>query len=158
MNNLQRIVAYLCCNYPYGSELSKARLTKLVYLADWFSALADERTLTDIEWVFNHYGPYVDDVVDSVSRHNSFNIERTQTMYGSDKWVISYDGDREELDSLDERTKEILNLVITNTQTMYFNSFIDYVYSTYPVRAQNRYAHLDLVELANEYLAQETEA
>ncbi|HHP0493825.1 Panacea domain-containing protein [Vibrio sp. Y29_XK_CS5] len=152
MNELQRIVAYLCSNYPHGSELSKARLTKLVYLADWFSALSDEETLTDIDWVFNHYGPYVDDVVDSVTRHKDFSVDHTKTMYGSDKWVISYHGSEREVNRLNERTKEILDLVIKKTKNMYFNDFIDYVYSTYPVRAQNRYTNLNLVELADEYL------
>ncbi len=155
MNKLQRIVAYLCINYPHGSELSKARLTKLVYLADWFSALADAKPLTKINWVFNHYGPYVDDVVDSISRHDDFNIDRTQTMYGSDKWVISYVGDEEELQELNKRTKQVLDLVIKKTKNMYFNEFIDYVYSTYPVRAQNRYSKLDLVKLANEFKEKE---
>ncbi|MEZ5578109.1 MAG: hypothetical protein R3F40_00950 [Candidatus Competibacteraceae bacterium] len=31
----------------------------MIYLADWFSSLADGKKLTDIEWLFNHYGPYV---------------------------------------------------------------------------------------------------
>lgn len=155
MNKLQRIVAYLCIHYPHGSELSKARLTKLVYLADWYSALADEKTLTNIDWVFNHYGPYVDDVVESVARHDGFSIDRTQTMYGSDKWIISYDGDEDEPESLNNRTKQILDLVIKKTKNMYFNEFIDYVYSTYPVQAQDRYSNLDLVTLADEFLENE---
>ena len=75
MTKLQNIVAYLCSMYPHKSELSNARLTKLVYLAHWFSALLDGRPMTNIEWLFNHYGPYVDDVVDSVRNTQYFSLE-----------------------------------------------------------------------------------
>ena len=48
MDNVKDIVAYICCKYPYSSELSNARLTKLVYLADWMSAVANDEQVTDI--------------------------------------------------------------------------------------------------------------
>ncbi len=85
MNPIQIITAYYCLNYSYPGELSNARLTKLVYLADWFSALADRKTMTNIEWVFNHYGPYVDDVINNVSFTPYFTIITTETAYGSSK-------------------------------------------------------------------------
>ncbi|OEF21054.1 hypothetical protein A145_04925 [Vibrio splendidus 5S-101] len=152
MNSIQLIVAYYCLNYPYPSELSNARITKLVYLADWYSALGDGETLTNIQWLFNHYGPYVDDVINNVKFNSSFTVTPTQTTFGSEKSVISFRG--MEIDvygELSARTRQILDLVIEKTKDLYFNDFIDYVYSTYPVRAQNRYAVLNLVQLASEY-------
>ncbi|OQQ07145.1 hypothetical protein BK411_13575 [Vibrio splendidus] len=151
MNPIQIITAYYCLNYSYPGELSNARLTKLVYLADWFSALADRKTMTNIEWVFNHYGPYVDDVINNVSFTPYFTIITTETAYGSSKKVVSYQGPDISND-LNPRIRQILDLVIDKTKDMYFDDFINYVYSTYPVRAQNRYSKLDLVALANEYL------
>ena len=35
MAKLVDVVGYLCEHYPHKAELSKARLTKMVYLADW---------------------------------------------------------------------------------------------------------------------------
>ncbi|MDX7827491.1 Panacea domain-containing protein [Aeromonas caviae] len=150
MNKLQKIIAYFCVKYPHKGELSKARLTKLVYLADWFSALIDDRQLTDIDWLFNHYGPYVDDVVEVASRSPYFSIVSEQTMYGSDKYLISFNGYFDE-NSLPYRERQILDFVINKTKHLYFNDFIDYVYSTYPVESRNRYSRLDLVSLAREY-------
>lgn len=150
MNKIQLIAAYFCLNYPSFSELSNARITKLVYLSDWYSALADNETLTDINWLFNHYGPYVDDVISNVSFNPYFNVTQMQTSFGSQKSVVSYLG-RDVTPLLTTRTRQILDLVITKTKNLYFNDFIDYVYSTYPVRAQNRYATLDLIALAQEY-------
>ena len=34
VDHLRDIVAYVCKNYPYKDELSNARVTKMVYLAD----------------------------------------------------------------------------------------------------------------------------
>lgn len=154
MNKLENIIAYFCRHYPHQHELSKARLTKLVYLADWFSSLLNGEQLTEIEWVFNHYGPYVDDV-ENVARKNSDNFTLTQTYtgYGDVKYLISFnDNVAIELDESEER---ILDFVITRTQDMYFNQFIDYVYSTYPIQAKERYSRLNLQELAREYLETE---
>lgn len=150
MNRLQNIVAYLCYNYPHKHELSKARLTKLVYLADWFSSLLDDDQMTDIRWIFNHYGPYVDDVVDSVKKSRGFSIVTQENPYGSTKYLVSYSGDHKKID-LSDRDEEILDAVINKTKSMYFNDFIDYVYSTYPVTSSDRYAALNLVALAREF-------
>ncbi|MEL6114858.1 Panacea domain-containing protein [Photobacterium sp. SP02] len=150
MKKLQRIIAFLCLEYPHKSEITKARLTKMVYLADWFSALIDGKQLTKIEWVFNHYGPYVDDVVEAAHSALGFKIEHQNTMYGTSKYVISYKGDIEDLD-LKEREKEILTAVILKTKSMYFNEFVDYVYSTYPVKTKERYSSFNLVRLAEKY-------
>lgn len=150
MNKLQQIIAFLCSEYPNKSEITKARLTKMVYLADWFSALLDGKQLTGIEWVFNHYGPYVDDVVNAVQNVPGFNIEQQSTMYGDSKYVISYNGNADAL-QLAQREKDILKAVVDKTKPLYFNDFINYVYSTYPVKTKERYSTLDLVSLAKQY-------
>jgi uncharacterized protein YwgA len=150
MNKLQSIVAYLCSKYPHKSELSKARLTKLVYLADWFSALVDGKPMTNIEWLFNHYGPYVEDVVDSVRNTQNFSIDCEQNGYGATKHVISFYGNENEI-NLSQRECAILDVAIEKTKDLYFNDFIDYVYSTYPIKSHERYSTLNLESLAKEY-------
>lgn len=150
MNKLQQIIAYICLRYPYNSELSNARLTKLVYLADWTSALLDDRQLTDIRWLFNHYGPYVNDVIDSVKNKHGFIVDNTSTSYGTPKQMVKYIGDTSQI-TLSNRTCNIIDAVIEKTKTMYFNEFIDYIYSTYPVASNERYSNLDLVGLAKKY-------
>ena len=150
MNRLQSIIAYFCLNYPYPNELSNSRLTKLIYLADWLSSLADRRQLTAINWLFNHYGPYVDDIKNTVIFSDNFLLQNDQNMYGSSKNMIKFLGNPNEI-FLTDRDISILNLVIEKTKGKYYNEFIDYVYSTYPVQSQNRYSNLDLVRLANEY-------
>lgn len=150
MNRLQSIIAYFCLNYPYPNELSNSRLTKLIYLADWLSSLADRRQLTAINWLFNHYGPYVDDIKNTVIFSDNFLLQNDQNMYGSSKNMIKFLGNPNEI-FLTDRDISILNLVIEKTKGKYYNEFVDYIYSTYPVQSQNRYSNLDLVDLAEEY-------
>lgn len=154
MSVIESIVAYLCIHYPYANELSKTRLTKLVYLADWFSALVDEQQMTDIDWIFNHYGPYVDDVINVVSSNSNFDIEYSENLYGMERTTISYHGKENEI-NLTKRQMDIIDVVINKTSSMYFNDFIKYIYSTYPIVESARYAHLNLVELARECRARE---
>lgn len=63
--------------------------------------------------------------------------------------MISYCGGREINLKLQE--KELIDAVINKTKGMYYNEFIDYVYSTYPVQVSNRYSKLNLIQLAQEY-------
>lgn len=150
MNKLENIVSYLCLNYPHKNELSKARLTKLVYLSDWFSALTNKTQMTNIKWIFNHYGPYVDDIANIARNNENFRIEHMITKFGGDKYLISVRKDVE-ID-LSKKEIKILNFVINKTKDMYFDEFIDYVYSTYPVTANERYSELNLKKLAKKYI------
>jgi hypothetical protein len=150
MANLKDVVAYLCQKYPHKNELSKARLTKLVYLADWRSAITQSKQLTSIEWTFNHFGPYVDDVVALARSDADFEVRPGVTMYGDEKETI---GVRRGLpcSSLTADDKQVLDFVIESTQGKNWDSFIRLVYSTYPIVSKPRFAMLNLVELAREY-------
>lgn len=150
MNKLENIIAYFCYHYPHKNELSKARLTKLVYLADWFSALTKKKQITNIEWVFNHYGPYVDDITDIAYNSDNFKIKFTTTQFGNTKHLISYINDEDNID-VNQNEEKVLKYVIDKTKDMYFDKFIDFVYSTYPVKSKERYSVLNLEKLAKEY-------
>ena len=149
-NKLEKIMAYFCQNYPFKDELSDARLTKMIYLTDWFSSVLVGHQATDIEWVFNHYGPYVKDISELANSSKNFIVKKKLNPYGNNKAVIAYVG--EDID-IDITSKKIINKVIDKTKSMYFNDFIDYVYSTYPIKNNDRYTILNLPELAQQYKA-----
>lgn len=150
MADLRDVVAYICEKYPHKHELSKARLTKLVYLADWRSAITRGQQLTNISWQFNHYGPYVDDVVQVARNEAAFEVRQDVTMYGDAKEVIRIT-EHIPCDSLVNEDREILNYVIRTTEGKYWDSFVRLVYSTYPIVTQPRFISLDLVSLAAKY-------
>ncbi|WP_201527757.1 Panacea domain-containing protein [Psychrobacter frigidicola] len=149
MNKLEAVMLYLCQNYPYEHELSNSRLTKLVYLSDWFNCLINEKQISDISWIFNHYGPYVDDVMKTAEYSKYFEIEYQKNFYGNSKTLIKCKENQSSF--LPEEEISVLDFVIKKTDRMYYNDFIDYVYSTYPVHSKHRYSTLDLISLANEF-------
>lgn len=152
MTELKSIVRYLCKNYPHKDELSKARLTKMVYLTDWRCALKSGNQLTDIQWIYNHYGPYVPDVVDQTRNDPEFSIENTVNNFGNSKDIISYIGDEDV--SLPKEEEEIINFVIDKTKSLNWDAFIKLVYSTYPVVVSNKQDRLDLTALAAKYASE----
>lgn len=151
MAHLIDIVAYLCKRYPHKHELSKARLTKMVYLADWRSAINQGHQLTNLEWYYNHYGPHVDDITQIVrNKPEHFRVVETQNAFGEPKELIEMV--EEYPYRLSQKEREILNHVIEQTAPMSWNRFIQLVYSTYPILSQQRYSKLNLASLSRKYI------
>jgi len=148
--DLNDLVRYIIKNYPHKNELSKARLNKLIYLIDWKSALDNQEQISDIEWIFNHYGPYVSDIETRLKLDNRFSIEQTTNFYGNEKNIINIQKDNG-FKEPNEKQKKVIDFVINITKDMYWNKFINTVYSTYPITHSDRGEKLDLVKLANEY-------
>lgn len=150
MASLHDVMVYLARRYPHASDLSNARLTKMIYLADWRAAIRTGRQITTIEWPFMHYGPYVHDVIEEARGSADFQVQTAETMYGSPKQVVRLA--RPDLDvKLEPWEEEALNHVIATTSDLTWARFIELVYSTYPVVSQDRYNTLDLVRLAQDY-------
>ncbi|MDE9591006.1 hypothetical protein, partial [Xenorhabdus bovienii] len=87
------------------------------------------------------------DVISDISFSPNFKVEQEKNIYGSPKYIVFYIGNKSDI-NLDSQTKDILHLVIDKTRSMYFNEFINYVYSTYPIKQKTRYSKLDLPYLA----------
>jgi hypothetical protein len=151
MNKLLYILVYLTKNYPHKTELSDARLTKMLYLADWLSANRRKKQISDIRWYYDNYGPYVKEIFNTVRNHNDiFSVDYTQNMFGGIKTIITLNNDKINVELLDEE-KGILDHVIEKTKKLYWNDFIKLIYSTYPIVSSDRYTHLDLIQKAEEY-------
>ncbi|WP_108485587.1 Panacea domain-containing protein [Oceaniglobus ichthyenteri] len=150
MAEIADIAAYFCENYPHKSELSKTRLTKLVYLADWEFAKMEGRQMTPIRWYFHNFGPYVDDVIESVSSDSRFVVKEVKNAYGDSKLEIHLRNVDRPAYKLADREIEVLNDVISRTSTMYWNAFIKHVYETPPIANSDRYNYLDLNNFAVE--------
>jgi hypothetical protein len=150
-NAITNIVKYLLKEYPYKAELSASRLTKMIYLMDWKSSIDYGRQITDAQWHFNHYGPYVDDFVKVAKDDKDISVENTTTYYGGKKQLFklsdSYKGSIE----LTDEQKKIADFVIDATKQKNYEDFIQLVYSTFPVISNDRYSDLDLVDLAKKY-------
>lgn len=145
------IIKYFLKEYPHKEELSASRLTKMVYLMDWKSSIDCGCQVTDTKWYFDHYGPYVGDFVSLAKEDEDIDVETTSTMYGNKKQLFKLSNSFSGHVDLSENQKKIADFVINATKKKNYESFIQLVYSTYPIMSNERYSELDLVSLANEY-------
>lgn len=153
MASLPDIIAYLIREYRTlrDEDLSTARLTKMVYLADWRSAILHKQQITNIHWFFDHYGPFVWDVQDAAKGNSAlFTIEEAQTVYGSPKRVFRIK-DQSFSPAIADNEKQILDHVLRETYALDWIRFIQLVYSTYPIMSSERFTYLDLAAKAFSY-------
>lgn len=150
MAKLKDILIYILEKYPHKEELSNARLTKLVYLADWNNSIHTGNQISTINWYFDNHGPFVWDIYEEVNKHKDiFNINITENMYGKEKKLITLK--RIENYQLSENEKNSINKVIEATKDLYWNDFINAVYSTYPILTTEKYNSLNLRNKAEEF-------
>lgn len=151
MKKLTQIIAYLLDNYPNKQELSNARVTKMVYLADWRNALINKRQLSGISWYFDNHGPFVWDIYNEVAENSEiFSIKEDKNFYGKAKRLFSLDK-KIDFDLLNEKDKSVLDKIIESTKSLTWNQFIQLVYSTYPIVSTERYTSLDLTAKAEDF-------
>lgn len=150
MTNLEKLVRYILLNYPNVNELSKPRLVKLIYLIDWKYTIDNGLQYTDIQWYYNHYGPYVNDVIELMkSKSEVFKVISYSNSYEgvTDKFVLI---DKSEI-ILDTDIKKIADLFIGHTYSMTWSNFINLVYSSFPIKSSLKYTILNLEEMATQF-------
>lgn len=154
METLRNIIIYFLKKYPNPAELSKPRLVKLIYLADWKYSIEKKSQITNINWFYNHFGPYVEEVINYIKQDtSSFDVTSTINAYGgsSDKIRLKDNVDFDE-SLLSKDIKETLDFVIEKTYNLGWSNFISLVYSTYPIQNSPQYSNLDLPKMAEEYI------
>lgn len=149
MNRTQSISAYLIKGS--NSHISELRLTSLVYLADWFSSLVDDKRLTDLEWQYNHKIESKN-LLTQLREFNGYNlIEKNElNNYGLKRRTFVYIGEINSL-KLSTRDQKILDIVNSKTKNLDYNELTDYVLSTSPLNESERFVNLDLLKSANLY-------
>lgn len=128
--------------------LSKARLTKLFYLIDWKSELDNNRQITDIQWYFHQFGPYVDDVMNALRyQTHIFKVYRYPDSRGGFYEVILLN-DLDFKPKLDLEDQKVIDHVIHITVNLNWDQFIELVYGTFPVFFGVKGQFLNLKEAA----------
>lgn len=141
---LEKLLLYICTKY--NKEISKARLAKTLYLADWKSSIERSRQISNINWVFDHYGPYSKEVVNTARNSELLNVTAYNNNGGE---LIS--ASVEAPVELSDGDRRIIDHVIKETKDFSYDEFLKKVYSTYPILSQDRYTKLNLPALAKDY-------
>lgn len=148
-NKIDNVLRYIIENYPYSNDLNKTRTTKLVYLADWYMAQKYNQQMTCINWYFDHYGPYVSDVLDIAEKDDDLKIEKLPSAFGTIKYLVAKKDENKALDyELSRREEKILDKVIDETNLLSYRKFLDFIYDTYPIENSSKYSPLDLIDFS----------
>ena len=146
-NKLKDVLSYIIKNYPYSDDLTKTRTTKLVYLVDWEYTKKYGHQLTNIKWFFDHYGPYVSDVLDEADKDRRISIKKTKSNFGTVKYMVMPKFTKNDIVySLTTDEIEVIDDVIEKTKLLSWNQFIRYVYDTSPIKNSEKYEKLDLLK------------
>ena len=157
MEKLTQIISYLLDKYPYKRELSNARVTKMIYLADWRNSIIHKKQISNIDWYFDNYGPFVWDVYKNVTDNDDiFDVINDTNMYGVGKRIL-FLNKKIDCNLLSEDDINVLDRIIESTKALNWNQFIRLVYSTYPVISSERYKKLNLAEKAEEFINKKNE-
>ena len=152
MAKLIDVMAYILKKYPDKSDLSNARVTKLVYLSDWRHAITQKSQITDINWYFDNFGPFVWDIKETAETNpNIFSMRESSNACGNPKLLIGLNKE-DYVTKLSENEIRSIDHVIDKTKDLIWSEFIRLVYSTHPIVSSSRYSYLNLIEKAEEYL------
>lgn len=152
MADLKDIVAYVLRLASRRDSVAHERVVRMVYLADWKSALERGRTVSGLHWHFDHAGPFVWDVLDVVrSETTMFSLTTDANYYGGAVTKIALRDRRILPSQLDDHERWALDFVLCTTRELRDYELIRLVYSTFPVLSSERYTPLDLVAKAIEY-------
>lgn len=154
MDKKEIFLLYIATSYSSPYKLSKARLVKMLYLADWKNCLVTGKQLSDIKWYFNHYGPYVMELQKLIEKSMYFKIESVMEEIGRKEFIVAKSDINmgKFFNEMSDEEKNVLNFVVEKTKKLNWNSFIKLVYSTYPVLKHRKYTYFDLETLSQEYL------
>lgn len=142
MAELKDIITYVYNNYPYKDKLSKARLVRMLYLADWRSAITRGKQLTQIAWEFSENGLEPREFIEEI--------------YVPDESKLNFLIDFS-YPSLTSEDKQVINHVIETSSEKNWDALMRLIYSTFPILTQPRSSKLDLVKLAKVYRSIKTE-
>lgn len=148
----QKVVALGLYFLKNLGKLPKSRFVKLFYLLDWKSALLTGKLTTNLEWYYDHYGPFLPKIIEILLKSGKITIESNSNSMGAEAEYVNISLPLEDDDiQLAESEIKLADQIIEVTRELNFTDFIKLVYSTYPVRSSNKYTKLDLITSSKAY-------
>lgn len=103
--------------------------------------------MTPVTWQFNHNLLNGNEIESAIKRSLDFSVTETMVTVGISRKTIDFIGTNAG-GLLSDKEKQIIDKVISATSQMMFDDLMNFVYSTQPIAAKERYSHLNLVHTA----------
>jgi len=118
---------------------------KLVYLADVGFYKRFYRKLADVNYKYEHHGPFSWEIVDSAQElvdDDKLKMIRIPSMYGGESYIYKILGKYKE-GNLDGYVLKVLQEVINKFSSYSFSELLSYVYTNQPMKDANQGEYID---------------
>ena len=152
MNKIREAVIFFYKHLPSPVALSTSRLTNMLYLTDWKSALDYNRQLSDINWVHSPEGPNQEGLLDFMwSDEKTFGVGEFADSSGKRNRYLYLRSDVTDEYHFSVDEQKVVQHVIDTTKSRNIYDLLKLVHSTYPMMKSNLGERLDLIHFALEY-------
>lgn len=155
MTELLPILKYLHINYSDACcecSVSMSRLVKMLYLADWKSAIDHGEPLTSVQWWIDDCGPNTNEVLNCLKDNpEHFLLDFSLDEHGNIKVSVALCNTEDSIDTLSEDCRNTLDFVLSTMSRLSWTEVTRLVISTYPMITQATGSDLDLAALAKEH-------
>ncbi|NMB57613.1 MAG: SocA family protein [Chloroflexi bacterium] len=150
MDKTKSAIGYILNSYPKSEKFSISRLTKMLYLCDWKSALQFDNQISEITWEISYSGPFSRDIEDILFNDDVFIIFKGNL---PDCGEVHFVKLRRPVatEVLNPNDKRVIDFVAKVTSELKWDKFLEVVYSTFPILNEERYKKINLIELAKLY-------
>jgi hypothetical protein len=149
---LRNLIAYVVCKLvDMEASFGKTKLVKLLYLIDVENYRLFSHTLTGLDWVFYHYGPYAFEV-DQTLKELDLDIPQEEVLTGAGHKATvfrpSWDADAEFESQASSVEKLMVDRVIAEWGLEELNPILSHVYfHTEPMKDARRGEVLDFAKI-----------
>jgi len=128
-------------------EISTIRLVKFLYLIDLDYFIHHVKTLTGIDWIYYHYGPYFYEVGD-ILRSANIDLDAKEVVTKSGKGLTFRSLEEQDISKdVDFVTEQRINRTLKHWALENTPSLLRYVYNTPPIRLSRRGEHIDFSKI-----------
>lgn len=123
-----------------GSQLTRTKLVKLLYLADQMSFDEREEKISNVAYMKYYYGPFSQEIIDKSKEMDKKGLIRENRGRGSKgKFYLYEPGPNAEPASLDNEERELLNEIIQEYGNKDTKELVDEVYDEYDIDDYDKY-------------------
>ncbi len=137
------------------AEISTIRLVKLLYLIDLEYFTHHGVTLTGIDWVYHHYGPYFFEL-DNILRSASIDLDATEVSTRSGRGFTYKSLEEQSISKdVDFATEQQINRILKKWALEDTQTILQFVYKTLPIEYGNQGQLLDFTYETDPLVLQE---
>ena len=143
---IDSVLTFIILNY-YKPSISVFRLIRITFLAEWYSAIIQEETLSSSVWYRRNFGPDSDDVTKSLLNLKGIYLEQNNDELDGISMSVFRTNDLHYC-NLSSLERNIVSLAMKHAKEFDFIEFDNYIENLFPMKNTAINAEINLKDLA----------